>query len=128
MKEPKETTRQVTVIGRKNKAALVEYLDGDTLKRVTIPSDKVDKEGVVELKELTLGIPYGLPWSEVIVLVATPQHIETELHMRGIWTAEDALAQPNTVIAAVQAAYGLDVAAILQAANAIRGGKTDNGK
>ena len=42
--------------------------------------------------------------------------IERELKRRGIWTIEELRTRPNEVIGALKDAYGLDLAALLQAA------------
>ncbi len=113
---------KVKLIGRKNAAALVEYTDNGQTKRVTVPFSVI-KGDEVDRRQLSYGIPYGAPWAELIKLSATPQLIEEELHKRGIWTAQDALDKPQDVIVAVHAAYGLDVAAVTRAAQALARGE-----
>jgi hypothetical protein len=111
---------KVNVIGRKNAAALIQYHDeaNDMLHRVVVPHATLEGEYVSD-DEIALAIPVGVAWEDVIRLQTTPTDIQRELRRRGVWTAQDAISRPNDVIAAVSAAYGLDVAAVIRAANTI---------
>ncbi len=106
----------VTLVRHSGAAALVEYADGEgRLRRVTIPAGEI-VDGVVSEAELDRGIEYGLPWEELLALRVTPERVADELRRRGIWTAQDLRARPNEAAAALMAAYGVDVAALLKAA------------
>lgn len=109
---------KVTVIGHKNAAALIEYVIGDMPYRGIVPLDTVNGNEVPD-DVILLAIPYGVAWAEILTPRVTPDDLQRELRRRGIWTATDAQNKPNEVIAAASAAYGLDVAAILRAANTI---------
>jgi hypothetical protein len=109
---------KVTVISRKNAAALIEYVIDDMPHRGIVPTATVNGDEVAD-DVIPLAIPYGVPWSEILTPRVTADDIQRELRRRGIWTANDAQNKPNEVIAAASAAYGLDVAAILRAANTI---------
>ena len=119
---------KVTVISRKNAAALIEYhlKDDDMLYRAAVPFNSLNGSYVPD-EEIELSIPVGVAWAEVIKPVATSTDFQRELRRRGVWTAQDAIARPNEVLAAVSAAYGLDVAAIIRAANTIAREETSNG-
>jgi len=105
---------QVKVVQKKGMAALVEWLDVDGMHRATIPATAV-KGGKVAEDELDYGITYGEPWEEMIVLSATPEAIAEQLRKCGIWTREDLEARPNQALSAIQAAYGVGLAALLRA-------------
>lgn len=106
---------RVRVISRKGGAVLVEWASPDGLKRVVVPAGSLRDDEVSE-EELALGIEYGLPWEELLSLEVTPEAIAAELRRRGIWTLADLRAKPNTAVAALQAAYGVGLAALMQAA------------
>ena len=101
----------VKIIQRQGHSALVEWMEGKKVKRVTVPAGVI-KEGQVSKYQLGLGIPYGVPWSE-IKLSASAKILEQELHRVGIWTAEDALNNAQQVLGAIQATYTLDLSKIM---------------
>lgn len=110
---------KVTLIGRKSAAALIEYIDETGMpQRATVPFSSLDGDNVSD-EEIAMSIPVGVAWDEIIRLVATPTDVQRELRRRGVWTPQDAISRPNDVTAAVAAAYSLDVAAIIRAANTI---------
>lgn len=97
-------------IKQQGHSQLVEYQEGDTVKRVILPTgeDNVD-----------LGIPHGFPFADLLkdkVCKGMAQRIEDELHRRNIWTAKDVLKNPAGVQGAVLAAYSIDYSFILQLA------------
>lgn len=104
------TARTVERVGA---SFLVEYPDGDDLKRVILPTPV---DGPTPVDELETGIPYGADWSNLIK-PASPSGADfgRELRRRGVWTAEDARTRTGDVFAAIQAVYGIDLAAILTA-------------
>ena len=102
----------VKILQQSGHSVLVEYLEKGKLKRATIPPDTI-KEGQVSQYSLKLGIPYGLPWAELITLKASPERLQEELHRIGIWTAEDALQNAQGVLGAIQATYGTDMSKIM---------------
>lgn len=117
----------VKIVRRSGNAALVEWLKGDSLKRVTIPlskiavSDPKGKMGSTEKSILEIGIPYGVPWEEVIgEIKVTPEIIADSLRKHGIWTYEDAQANRQTIVGALQAAYGLDMATLIRGARKMK--------
>jgi len=104
----------VRVVQKKGQAALVEWVDFDGTHRATIPA-KAIIGGKTAKDELDYGITYGEPWEEMIVLSATPEAIAEQLRKCGIWTREDLEARPNQALSAIQAAYGVGLAALLRA-------------
>jgi hypothetical protein len=101
----------------KGKSALVEHGG----QRAIVPASEAGNP-----EALARGVPYGLPWEEVIASVglnATPQSLAGELRKRGIWTADDLRRNVNAALGAIQAVYGLDLAALIGAANRFEGGK-----
>jgi hypothetical protein len=105
----------VKIIQGQGHSALVEWLEGKRLKRVTIPT-KVILDGQVSKYDLELGIPYGLKWSELIKLSASSGQLEQELRRVGVWTAEDALNNAEKVRGAIQAVYSVDLGKIMRVA------------
>lgn len=111
----------VNIIEYRGESALVEFVDDSKLKRAIIPASEV-KDGKVDAEILALGIPYGLPWEDLIKLQSTPERLADELRMRGIWTIDDMRRHQSAVFGALQAVYGIDLAALINAAeNYIRG-------
>lgn len=99
---------KVNVIRRKGATMLVQFADENGVQRVTLPSSSVDDDGLVDVLELSLGIPYGLPWEEIVQFKATPETVTNELRRRGIWTREDLIADPNGAVSAFRTASGVD--------------------
>lgn len=94
------------------KAALVEWEENGTLQRAWVPAESADNQ-----EEAALGIPYGVPWQEVIELQPIDSaRLETLLRQRGIWTAADAQAHPQAIVGAIIELIGVDMAAVLRAA------------
>lgn len=85
------------------------------MRRAWVPTSEV-REGHADLATLDAGISEGLPWEELLTLRVTPERVAAELRRRGIWTAGDLRRNPNAAIAALQAAYALDVQTLLAAA------------
>lgn len=105
----------VRVIRAQGPAVLVQWTDGDDLRRAYVPAREV-LDGQVSSETLAAGIPYGLLWEEIVAFSVTPERLARELRRRGVWTTEDVLRQPNSIVAALQAAYRIDLAAIQGAA------------
>lgn len=103
------------IIQQTGGSTLVESTDGGRLQRVIIPSEMVT-DGAVSPAALEYGVAYGLPWEELWTSRVTPAAIAQELRKRGIWTLDDLRKQPMAAVAAMQSAYGLDVATLTAAA------------
>jgi hypothetical protein len=94
---------------------LVEWVEGDLVKRGFIPSRKFDPAGVPE-SVLSRSTPYGLPWAKLVSFSATPEGLEMALHNAGIWTLDDLASNIQAGLGAIQSAYRLDYAALKSAA------------
>lgn len=108
---------RVRIVERRGRAALVEWPDdAGRLRRAVVPGEiVVDNE--VDVEVLDRGVEYGVPWEEIVgALEVTPEHVAAELRRRGVWTTEDARRNPQVAAAALQAACGLGLAALLGAA------------
>ena len=111
---------QIRVIFRKKMATLIEYMEDGVPYRISVQSSSIiSKEGssYVPRELLDQGLPYGVPWSQKIVLSEiTPESLEIELHKAGIWTAEDALKNSSTVQSALLSALRITLSDILKIA------------
>jgi len=88
------------IIASNNRTKVVEFSEGDTLKRRVLPVDSDTVE---------LGIPYGLPFAEILKKSISPDlaiQVEKSLHNSGIWDIEDL---QNNPMAAIKAAKRLDI-------------------
>lgn len=117
-KQPKRAKKvvRVNVISRHGSAALVEFVEGQAVQRKTVSAGLLDGEKISQ-DDLDMGVPYGLPWADLFKINVTPKVIEKALHNAGVWTLEDLLGNPRRVIAALQSAYGVDIAALIRAAS-----------
>lgn len=109
---------KVRIIQQKRQSTLVEWTDEDGTQRVYVPTTEVDGTAV-HPDVLAVGIPYGDPFDDIINLSGTDTVKATlikELHKRGLYTADDVLANVRAVKAAVTDAYGLNVADVLRSA------------
>jgi hypothetical protein len=94
-----------TIVDVQGQAALVEYdAGGGRLKRVLVPRSLVNA-----IDDLDMGIPYGVPWEELVQVDVTPQEIANRLRIAGIWTLEDLHRNPKVAMGALQAAYKADI-------------------
>lgn len=99
-------------IKRAGPSALVEYKEDGRPQRAWVPTEMAEDEDAVRM-----GIPYGVPWSEVLGLTPfSPEDLEAELRKRGIWTAGDAQANPQAIVGAIVGLIGVDMAAVIKAA------------
>ncbi|HUW94629.1 MAG TPA: hypothetical protein VMW58_02485 [Anaerolineae bacterium] len=111
--------KTVRIILHKNDLHLAEWQEGGSYHRAWVTPDmfksydKIGKSAVVT--NPSAGIPYGLDWSRMVTLSATPRDVDRELKNAGIWTAEDLRENPNGARAALQSVYGFDMAALLMA-------------
>lgn len=109
---------KVTLIRSKGGKSLVEWVYGGKLRRSWVPMDEVHKEGEEHRVERpSAGVPYGHNFAKMLTPSVTPDAIDAELKKRGIWTIEDLRANPNSALGALQSTYGVDLAALFQAAD-----------
>lgn len=114
---------KVTIVKQTGGTAVVEWREGDTPYRATLPLVEltVDRDGkTAECAHPEWGIPYGEDFSALISPAATGETIDRELKKAGIWTAGDLLANPNGAAGALQRAYGVDLSALLGVARTIQ--------
>lgn len=104
----------VQIIRQKGGFTLVEWEEDSRLYRAWVLPEMVVDGNQVDRPQR--GIPYGVDFSQLVVLQASPFVLDTELKRRGIWTYEDALHRAQEVLSALQATYGVDLATLLQAA------------
>jgi len=110
---------KVKIIRRKNQAVIVEWIDSaGAPQRGSIPFSAVYGDQVDD-QVLEMAAPYGLPFAEMIELQATPEEVERQLHIRGIWTAQDLLENAQAAQGAIQAAYKLDLASLTRQVNTL---------
>lgn len=112
---------KVRIISQRGASALVEWFDGEQSRRAYVPAGSLTAlpaPGDYACAVLDQGIPYGLPWADLVRLTVSPEAVEAELHRHGLWTAEDLARRPREAQAAFAALYAHDVAALLRAARA----------
>ena len=109
---------KVKVIEVDGQAAIVES-DGE---RRIIPYNTVNKQRRCEQEVFDMGIPYGVDFKSVFdgMKATTSEELERELHSFGVWTVEDALANPAKVRQAIMAAHGTVLATVLNTIRALK--------
>ena len=109
---------EVTLIQRSGDAVLAECVfDGTPFRRV-VPFGNlvfVDDRAEIDPEDWDAGIDYGIDWEAVFddLPVFLPENFALEMRKRNIWTVQDAQENPNEVLAALQAGYGLHLGFIL---------------
>ena len=103
----------VQVISQTGKSVVVQWLEKDDLKRVTIPKGKLEG-GKVDAEILKAGVPYGIPWEELELPEVTADDFAKELRRHNVWTATDAQGNPVQLRAAVQSVFKQTVLAIVE--------------
>ena len=102
----------VSVITRKGESALVEWVEGEEIRRVFIPRDTISADEKVEEDILSDGAPYGVEWEKVEFPEITSADLARSLRRSGIWTVEDLRLNPNLAISAIKSIYRVDLAAL----------------
>lgn len=113
---------EVRVVTQQKDLALVEWTEDGEPRRAWLPYREVThwKDGTLHATNPGRGVPYGDDFLRNVKLQATTEAVGNELRRRGIWTADDALANAPAVIGALQAVYGLDASGIMTAAAAYK--------
>lgn len=106
---------KIKVISKRKKSALIEYTKNGKLLRATVPASDIVDDSISDYK-LKLAIPYGVEWSKLLTLEATPEDLERNLRKAGIWTSQDALQNAPKVLGAIQATYRVDLGTLLRIA------------
>lgn len=99
---------------------LVEWKDDENIwQRYWVSPEMIlsEKDRTVIVDRPTRGYPYGDDLLEEFTPTVTKVDLLRELRARGIWSKADLKANPNAARAAIQSAYGLDLAQLLQLAN-----------
>lgn len=105
---------KLKTIKRAGSAALVEWKEDGRAQRAWVPVELAEDKEAAQM-----GIPYGIPWAEIIAPKAIfPEDLEAALRGRGIWTVEDAQANPQAIVGAIVELIGVDMAAVIRAARA----------
>jgi hypothetical protein len=119
-KKEEVTPTKVQIIRRKSEFALVQWENDGTLQRAWVPSVEfgtVDTGSFVEVLRPEEWPPYGERWDLLFELSQpTPEDLDRELKLKGIWTLHDLQAHPNKVRGALMRIYGLDLVKMLNAA------------
>lgn len=92
-------------------------LPGEGLVRRMLPAGKQPT-----LENLQAGIPYGLPFAEMVTVpsVDFAENLETSLHNYGIWTIDDLRTKGREVIGALQSTYGIELSRLVILAEAYK--------
>jgi hypothetical protein len=92
---PRRRLRRVSVIAHNNKSTLVQWaVDGD-VRRAYVPTNKVEKDKVDETV-LKQGIPYGVPWEDVVeVRLVTSEDVGRAMRRANLWTVADLERNPQ---------------------------------
>jgi hypothetical protein len=110
------------VVRQEGDASLVEWMDKEGFyHRASVPRDvvKITKPGQVACSvdedELLVGIPYGMPWEELIGEInVTPEMIANELRRSGIWTGQELLMNPDKIRSVMGKVFGVNYSTLLQ--------------
>ena len=102
----------VKVIRQDGAVALVEYIDGESIRRVTVPISHIVSEQC-DVSVLAAGIPFGEVWGLHVPAIA-PDEISVQLRRRGLWTKADVLKRPEEARSAVYEAAKEIYAALIR--------------
>ena len=105
----------ITVLQTTKVACLVQWFEDGRERRCTLPATVLAGD-TLPASVLAQGAPYGVPWAEVLTINVTAERLEAALHGAGLWTPADVQAHPDRALGALQAAYGIDLGALLEAA------------
>lgn len=100
-------------------AVVIAVTDDGDQRRYRVHARAVserDGQRFVEKSVLTPQREDGIKWEDVLKPSTTADDLARELRRRGLFGAVEVQTRPNEVIAAIQAAYGVDLAAVMQAA------------
>jgi hypothetical protein len=112
----------VQVLRRKKNAVLVEYVRNGEPIRVSISATKLtaltqDNKAEILIRDLSMGIPYGIPWSSRLSKLhfeITGEAIEQEFHKSGIWTLDDFRKNPQALTGVIMSVSREVVTQIVQ--------------
>jgi hypothetical protein len=88
-------------------AVLVQWLEGNSLRRGWIPTTAVNDDFEVKDSVLKKAAPYGLPFEKFLPkFTITPTDLADSLHRYGVWTFDDVQKNPNQIAKALLACMG----------------------
>ena len=109
----------VKMLERRGETVLLEWADGDETKRGYLPASVVIPETAeialaVSASELPLAAPYGVPWAALLQVDPSDfsERLQKALHNANLWTFDDVMKNPNSVIGAIQVALGVSMATV----------------
>ena len=107
----------ITVLTSTERVCLVQWFDAKgNEQRCQLPADAV-RGKTLPADVLAQGVPYGIPWAQVLKPAMTVERLEQSLHAAGLWTLEDVQMYPDRALSALQSAYGTDLGQLLTAAS-----------
>lgn len=107
----------VQCLEREGEAVLVQWLDGEEVRRCYVPAAEI-VGGKVAKSALKEGAPYGILWEEVLdTSQFTPENLARHLRKAGIWTRRDVERKPKAVERAVLRASGISAGTLHAAAS-----------
>lgn len=116
----------VREVSSKGPSSLIEWKDGDTLKRANVPTLLLSREdGEVFMEDPDEGAPHGEEWEGLIEAIQ-PELVASLLRQRGIWTYEDFLQNTPTVSSVFREACTVSYQKFVQAVHSrqsVRKGK-----
>lgn len=109
---------EVAIKGKKAGMMLIQWEEDNTLHRSWVTSEQVveNPDGRFYAVDPHVGVPYGFDFTKLVTLKTTAKVLDREIKRREIWTLEDLRANPAALVSAIQAAYGVTRATILQKA------------
>jgi len=113
--------KTVQIILHKNDLHLIEWQEMGKPHRAWVTPDMIESKSgkTAVVKNPGAGIPYGMDWTPLITLSATPEDFDRELKRVGVWTIQDLRDKPNEALSALRSVYGIDMAVLLQAVKAL---------
>lgn len=104
-------------IRQSGSAVLVEWHEGGTCRAI-VPADAIQGDYVSD-QDLAMAVPYGVGWEEILEQLlpdrqSTIESIALTLRNRGVWTADDARSNINTIVGALQTGYGTTASSIIR--------------
>jgi len=107
----------VTVIAHDKGTSLVQFVEGNSVRRVTLKSKRIVDGFALKSVLETEGIQFGIDWNEFAYTLNfqfDPETLDDAMHTHSLWTAEDIRSNPGQVFAAVQTLFAPLITSIMQ--------------
>ena len=104
----------VKVITRIDEHALIEWVDAGQINRSIVPANEVQGNTCEQPER---GVPYGEDWAALLSELNVDLLV-SELHRRGIWTADDLQANHKAALGAIHTVAGELFNSLLSSAKA----------